>query len=81
MRASPGHQRRRRCTDSGKVPRGSGDRYGRQEVIQWHDTFNRQIAVLPDADLLRAYQHTSGEPEDPSADALLAEIELRNLDV
>jgi hypothetical protein len=50
-------------------------------VIQWHDTFNRQIAVLPDADLLRAYQHTSGEPEDPSADALLAEIELRNLDV
>jgi len=36
---------------------------------------------MSDADLLAAYQRTSGEPGDVIADALLAEIERRNLDI
>lgn len=35
---------------------------------------------LNDADLLRAYQRTTGEPGDPVADALEKEIERRGLD-
>lgn len=37
--------------------------------------------TLSDEALLRAYQATTGEPGDPEADALLAEIERRNLDI
>lgn len=39
--------------------------------------------LLPasDGDLLQAYQRTSGSPGDREADALLAEIGRRNLDV
>lgn len=37
--------------------------------------------ALSDEALLAAYQDTSGEPGDPEADALLAEIERRNLDI
>lgn len=37
-------------------------------------------AKWSNADLLRAYQRTDGEPGDPEADALLAEIERRGLD-
>lgn len=36
---------------------------------------------LSDTDLLAAYQRTTGEPGDPEADALAAEIERRGLDV
>jgi hypothetical protein len=36
---------------------------------------------LSDADLLAAYQRTNGEPGNAEADALLAEIERRGLDV
>lgn len=39
------------------------------------------LGTLSDADLLTAYQRTSGEPGDPAADALCAEIERRGLDV
>jgi len=35
---------------------------------------------MTDAELLRAYQRTSGEPGDPVADALEKEIERRQLD-
>lgn len=38
-------------------------------------------ATMTDAELLSAYQHTAGEPGDPIADALLAEIERRGLDI
>jgi hypothetical protein len=39
-------------------------------------------AFLPreDKDLLAAYQRTTGEPDNPEADALLREIERRHLD-
>jgi len=35
---------------------------------------------LTDQELLSAYEETSGEPGDPIADALLAEIKRRGLD-
>lgn len=38
-------------------------------------------ADLIDAALLAAYQRTDGEPSDPDAELLLAEIERRNLDI
>lgn len=38
-------------------------------------------AELSDADLLREYQKTDGEPGNPVADALIAEIERRQLDI
>lgn len=40
-----------------------------------------EAAELSDADLLREYQETGGEPGDPVADALIAEIERRQLDI
>jgi hypothetical protein len=36
---------------------------------------------LSDADLLAAYQRTDGEPGNPEADALAAEIKRRNLNL
>lgn len=36
---------------------------------------------LSDTDLRRAYLETDGEPGDPVADALLVEIERRELDI
>jgi len=50
-------------------------------MIKWDDTHHDQLRAMSDADLLEAYQRTSGEPGDVSADALLAEIERRNLDI
>lgn len=44
-------------------------------MIRWET----QPDLLPDADLLREYQTTDGE--DDRAEALLAEIERRGLDV
>jgi hypothetical protein len=38
-------------------------------------------ADMNDADLIAAYQRTDGEPGNPEADALLAEIERRQLDL
>jgi hypothetical protein len=38
-------------------------------------------ADMTDQDLLAAYQRTNGEPGSAEADALLAEIERRNLDI
>lgn len=40
-----------------------------------------EIASLSDRDLVAAYQRTSGEPGDAEADALLAEIARRELDL
>jgi len=40
-----------------------------------------QIKAMPDEDLLNAYQRTSVEPGNTTADGLLAEIERRNLDI
>lgn len=58
------------------------------EVDWWSQQIEYQRAAvadveerLPSADLLRAYQRTDGEPGNPEADALLAEIERRGLDV
>ncbi|WP_268796026.1 hypothetical protein [Sphingomonas sp. Leaf17] len=39
------------------------------------------LATMTDAELLSAYQQTTGEPGDPIADALAAEIERRGLDI
>jgi hypothetical protein len=39
------------------------------------------LATMADADLLRAYQRTDGAPGNRAADALLAEVERRGLDV
>ncbi|WP_199860852.1 hypothetical protein [Sphingomonas aurantiaca] len=50
-------------------------------MIKWHDTHADQLRAMPDADLLAAYQRSSGEPGDVIADALLAEIKRRNLDI
>jgi hypothetical protein len=38
-------------------------------------------ADMTDSELLAAYQRTNGEPGNVEADALLAEIERRNLDI
>lgn len=50
-------------------------------MINWDSTYEEQVKALPDANLLAAYQRTSGEPGVADADALLAEIKRRNLDV
>ena len=42
---------------------------------------DEQVRAMPNADLLAAYQRTNGEPGNPEADALLAEIERRGLDI
>lgn len=39
------------------------------------------LALASDAELLAAWGLTDGEPGDPIADALAAELERRNLDV
>lgn len=46
-----------------------------------HPTDPEFIATLSDADLLAAYQRTTGEPEDAEAEALLSEIQRRELDI
>ena len=40
-----------------------------------------QIAAMTDKELVAAFQKTEGIPGDPYADALLAEIQERNLDL
>lgn len=42
---------------------------------------SERIPAMEDAELLAAYQRTSGEAGDPVADALLVEIERRGLDI
>ena len=49
-------------------------------MIQWV-TDEEFIRAKSDADLLAAYQATTGESDDAEAMALLAEIERRGLDV
>lgn len=39
------------------------------------------LQALSDRDLIARYQRTDGEPGDPEADALAAEIERRGLDL
>lgn len=46
-----------------------------------HPTDPEFIAALSAADLLAAYQRTTGEPDDAEAEALLTEIERRGLDI
>ena len=50
-------------------------------MIRWDDTFTEQVAAMSDADLLAAYQETTGEPGNAGDEALLTEIERRGLDV
>ncbi len=50
-------------------------------MISWDNTHDEQVRAMPDVDLLAAYQRTTGEPGDLNADALVAEIERRNLDI
>lgn len=39
------------------------------------------LKQMTDRDLIAAYVMTDGDPDDPRAEALLAEIERRNLDI
>jgi hypothetical protein len=53
-------------------------------VIRWISEptpEEKAAAYMTDAFLIRAYQRTTGDPGYPEADALLAEIERRGLDV
>lgn len=50
-------------------------------MIRWDDRHEEQLRAMPDADLMAAYQRTSGEPGDAAADELLAEIKRRDLDI
>ncbi len=50
-------------------------------MIRWDDTHDDQLRAMSNADLLAACQRTSDEPGDVNADALLAEILRRNLDI
>lgn len=45
------------------------------------DEQTRKPSEIADAELLRAYQQTTGGVHDMLANALLAEIERRNLDI
>ncbi|SFP98480.1 hypothetical protein [Sphingomonas rubra] len=45
------------------------------------DQVSAAIGEAAGPDLLAAYQRTDGEPGNPEADALLAEIERRGLDI
>ena len=40
-----------------------------------------KLSEMADAELLRAYKQTTGRANDMIANALLAEIERRNLDI
>lgn len=40
-----------------------------------------RIAAMTDEELVAAFQKTEGIPGDPYSDALLAEIQQRNLDL
>ncbi len=50
-------------------------------MIQWNDHYDEQIKALTDAELLEAYERTSGKPGDAAVDALVAEVRLRGLDL
>jgi hypothetical protein len=50
-------------------------------MIHWNDTHEEQLRAMSDAVLLEAYERTSGQRGDAAADALLAEIRRRGLDV
>lgn len=45
------------------------------------DHFADQVRAFTDHELLAAYEKTGGVPGDTTADALLAEIKRRELDV
>lgn len=45
------------------------------------DDPTQKPSEMADAELLRAYQQTTGRPNDMIANALLAEIQRRNLDI
>lgn len=42
---------------------------------------NDDPVEVTDADLLAEYQRSGGEPGNPDAEAILAEIQRRNLDI
>lgn len=50
-------------------------------MIRWTTTDPAILELWTDKQLLDAYQQTSGEPGDAEADALLAEIQRRDLDI
>ena len=50
-------------------------------MIEWTDTFEKQLREMSDEELLRAFDSSPGEPGDPVFDAYSAEIERRNLDI
>jgi hypothetical protein len=55
-----------------------------EDKVRWRTALASEwrwiASQMDDSNLLAAYQRTTGEPGDPDADALLAEIERRGLD-
>lgn len=50
-------------------------------MIRWITTDPELLREWSDADLRRAYELTGGEPDDAEAEAILAEIGRRGLDL
>ena len=50
-------------------------------MLGWLSTFADQVRAFSDADLLAAYRLTDREHGSPEADALLTEIQRRELDM
>lgn len=69
------------------LPPFSGPAAPAQETPRYHYVLAPKLdgtnAFFPweDRDLLNAYKRTAGEPGDPEAEALIAEIERRGLDI
>jgi hypothetical protein len=60
---------------------GSGLDTTEDNLRQYREEAAEIIAAATDGQLVTAYQQTSGEPGDADVDALLAEIERRNLNI
>ncbi|WP_198352535.1 hypothetical protein [Sphingomonas sp. MA1305] len=50
-------------------------------MISWATTDPAILIMWTDKQLLDAYQRTSGEAGDPEVEALLAEMQRRDLDI
>ncbi|MDQ0839774.1 hypothetical protein [Sphingomonas faeni] len=60
---------------------GSGLDTTDQNLKQYRQTSDQIILALSDQQLVESYQQTAGEPGEIYKEALLAEIERRNLDI
>jgi len=61
------------------IPDGEKPRW-EADIQHQRDAISDIEAKLPDKQLVAAYQRTDGEPGNPEADALAAELQRRNVD-